>query len=169
MSMTRRDIIIQWTAYLVILWLTAMVNYYALPSLPIPIPLMLPVLAVAGGTLEGAPFGAVYGMACGALMSSLSDRGALCIASLSAFGWIAGLITQYVLRRDVWGHLICSGGVLVLWEIWEVGVRLLRSLAPLEILLRVGAPELICSLIFILPVYWVGRFCCIHYGRLYYE
>ena len=169
MNMTRSDIVIKWAAYLVIAWLTAMVNYYALPSLPISIPLMLPVLAVAGGTLEGAPFGALYGMACGALLSGLGGGHAFCIAALSAFGWIAGLITQYVLRRDVWGHLICSGAALVLWEGWEVGVRLLRRAAPPEILLRVAAHELICSLIFILPVYWAGRFCCIHYGRLYYE
>ena len=169
MSMTRRDIIVKWTAYLLILWLTAMVNYYALPSLPIPIPLLLPVLAVAGGTLEGAPFGALYGMACGALLSGLSYRSALCIAALSAFGWIAGLIAQYVLRRDVWGHLICSVVMLVLWESWEVGARMLRGVAAAEILLRVGAHELLCSLLFILPVYWVGRFCCVHYGRIYHE
>ena len=169
MSMTRRDIILKWIAYLVTAWLTAMVNYYVLPSLPIPIPLMLPVLAVAGGTLEGAPFGALYGMACGGLMSGLGGGRTLCIAALSAFGWIAGLIAQYVLRRDVWGHLICSGAMLVLWEVWEVGVRLLRGVAPTEVLLRVGARELICSLIFILPVYWAGRFCCIHYGRIYHE
>ena len=169
MNMTRRDIIIKWIAYLVIAWLTAMVNYYALPPLPFSIPLLLPVLAVAGGTLEGAPFGAVYGMACGALLSGLGGQGALCIAALSAFGWLAGLITQYVLRRDVWGHLICSGGMLVLWEGWEVGTRLLRRVAPTEVLLRVAASELICSAIFILPVYWAGRFCCVHYGRLYHE
>ena len=169
MSMTRSDIIVKWTAYLLILWLTAMVNYYALPSLPIPIPLLLPVLAVAGGTLEGAPFGAVYGMACGALLSGLSSRSALCIAALSAFGWIAGLIAQYVLRRDVWGHLICSVVTLVLWEGWEVGTRVLHGVAAAEVLLRVGAHELLCSLLFILPVYWVGRFCCVHYGRIYHE
>ena len=169
MSMTRRDIIIKWIAYLFALWLTAMVNYYVLPSLPIPLPLLLPVLAVAGGTLEGAPFGAVYGMACGAVLSGLSGGHALCIAALSAFGWIAGLIAQYVLRRDAWGCLICSGGMLVLWEGWEVGARLLRHTAALEVLLRVAASELICSLIFMLPVYWAGRFCCIHYGRIYHE
>ena len=169
MNMTRRDIIIKWIAYLLALWLTAMVNYYVLPSLPIPLPLLLPVLAVAGGTLEGAPFGTLYGMACGAALSGLSGRSALCIAALSVFGWIAGLIAQSVLRRDVWGHLICSGVMLVLWEGWEVGVRLLRHVAPPEVLLRVGASELLCSLIFILPVYWAGRFCCIHYGRIYHE
>ena len=169
MNITRRDIIIKWIAYLLALWLTAMANYYVLPSLPISIPLLLPVLAVAGGTLEGAPFGAVYGMACGAVMSGLGGGSALCIAALSAFGWIAGLITQYILRQDVLGHLICSGGTLVLWEGWEVGVRLLRGVAPPGVLFRVGAFELLWSLVFILPVYWVGRFCCIHFGRIYHE
>ena len=169
MNMTRRDTILKWIAYLVAAWLTATVNYYVLPSLPIPIPLLLPVLAVAGGTLEGAPFGAIYGMVCGGLLSGLGNRSALCIAALSAFGWIAGLITQYVLRRDVWGHLICSGVMLVLWEGWEVGVRALRGLAPLGILLRVGAPELVCSLLFVLPVFGAGRFCCVHYGSIYHE
>ena len=169
MSMTRRDSVLKWAAYLLTLWLTAMVNYYALPPLPIPVPLLLPVLAVAGGTLEGAPFGAVYGMACGAVFSGLGGGHALRIAILSAVGWLAGLITQYVLRRDVWGHLICSGGMLVLWEGWEVGSRMLRGLAPTEVLLRVGAYELLCSLIFALPVYWAGLFCCIHHGRIYHE
>lgn len=169
MNMTRRDIIIKWAAYLLALWLTAMVNYYILPALPVPLPLLLPVLAVAGGTLEGAPFGALYGLLCGAALSGLGGGHAVYIAVLSAFGWVAGLIAQYVLRRDVWGHLICSVAMLVLWEGWEVGVRLLRRVAPPEILLRVAVPELVCSLIFILPVYWAGRFCCIHYGRIYHE
>ena len=169
MSMTRRDIVLKWIAYLLILWLTAMVNYYALPPLPIPIPLLLPVLTVAGGTLEGAPFGALYGMFCGAALSGLGGQSALCVVALSAFGWLSGLIAQYVLRRDAWGHLICSGGMLVLWEGWEVGARVLREVAPPEVLLRVGASELLCSMIFALPVYWAGRFCCVHYGRIYHE
>ena len=169
MNITRRDVVLKWTAYLLALWLTAMANYYFLPSLPIPIPLLLPVLAVAGGTLEGAPFGAAYGMACGVLMSGLGGQSALCIAALSAFGWAAGLITQYVLRRDVLGCLICSGGALALWECREVGARLLRGTAPPGVLFRVGASELLCSVIFILPVYWVGLFCCIHFGRICHE
>lgn len=167
--MTRHDIIIKWLAYLLALGFSAVVNYYVLGPLPIPLPLLLPSLAVAGGTLEGAPFGAVYGMACGAVLSGLGGAGALSIAALSAFGWVAGLCAQYVLRRDVWGHLICSLAALALWEGWAVGSRLLAHVAPLEILLRVGVPELLWSLAFILPMYWVGLFCCTHYGRLYYE
>lgn len=169
MPMTRHDIILKWIAYLTAMALVAVVNFYVLGPLPIPLPLLLPVLAVAGGALEGAPFGAVYGMACGAVLSGLGHRSPWCLASLSLFGWGAGLCAQYVLRRDVWGHLICSIGVLLAWEAWAVGSRLPARTAPVETLLRVAAGELLCSLVLVLPVYWVGRFCCVHYGRIYHE
>jgi len=47
MPMTRRDTILKWIAYLAALAVTAVVNYYVLGPLPIPLPLLLPVLAVA--------------------------------------------------------------------------------------------------------------------------
>lgn len=154
--MTRRDIIKKWAAYLIIMALVAVANYYVLGPLPISLPLLLPILAVAGGTLEGASFGAIYGGLCGAVMSSLGYLGPGCIISLSAAGWGAGLVTQYLLRRDVWGHLICSVITLLVWELWTVGVRLLSHTAPLEVLLRVAVPELLWTLVLTLPVYWAG-------------
>ena len=169
MPMTRHDIILKWTAYLTALALVAVVNYYVLGPIPIALPQLLPILAVAGGTLEGASFGAVYGAACGAVMSSLGYLGPGCIISLSAFGWGSGLTTQYLLRRDVWGHLICSTAAALLWELWTVGTRLLSHTAALPVLLRVAVPELLWTLAFILPVYWLGRACCVNYGRIYHE
>ena len=50
-----------------------------------------------------------------------------------------------------------------------VGVRLLSRTAPLEVLLRTAAPELLWTLALALPVYWAGRFCCVNYGRIYHE
>lgn len=169
MPLTRRDIMIKWTAYLLALWGAAVVNYYVLGPLPIPLPLLLPAVAVAGGTLEGARFGAVYGAAAGAVLSGLGHLGPWCIAVLSLFGWGAGLAAQYVLRRDVWGHLICSVIALLCWEGGAVALRLLARTAPVETLLRVALPELLCSLAFILPAYWLCRFCCVNYGRIYHE
>lgn len=169
MPMTRHDIILKWTAYLTALALVAVVNYYVLGPMPISLPQLLPILAVAGGTLEGASFGAVYGAACGAVMSSLGYLGPGCIISLSAFGWGSGLTTQYLLRRDVWGHLICSTAAALLWELWTVGTRLLSHTAALPVLLRVAVPELLWTLALSLPVYWAGRFCCVNYGRIYHE
>ena len=169
MPMTRRDIILKWTSYLTVMFLVAVVNYYVLGPLPISLPLLLPVLAVAGGTLEGAPFGAVYGAACGMVMSSLGYLGPGCVVSLSLFGWLSGLTTQYLLRRDAWGHLICSLFSILIWEGWTVGVRLVSHTAPAGVLLRTAAPELLWTLALALPVYWAGRFCCVHSGRIYHE
>ena len=169
MPMTRHDKILKWTAYLLVMLGVAVVNYYVLGPLPISLPLLLPVLAVAGGTLEGAPFGAVYGAACGAVMSALGYLGTGCVLSLSVFGWVSGITTQYLLRRDAWGHMICSVAAVLLWEGWTVGIRLLRRTAPAEVLLRVAAPELLWTLALALPVYWAGRFCCVNYGRIYHE
>lgn len=167
--MTRRDIIIKWTAYGLALILLAVVNYYVLGPLPIALPLLLPMAAVAAGTLEGAGFGAGFGIAAGALMSALGHAGPGCIPALSAFGWIAGLTTQYVLRRDAWGHLLCSAAAALAWELWTVGVHLFSRTAPLPVLLRVALPELGWTLALSLPAYWICRFCCIHYGRIYHE
>lgn len=169
MPMTRRDKILKWTAYLAALVLAAAVNYYVLGPLPIALPLVLPVLAVAGGVLEGAPFGAIYGATAGLVMSGLGHLGFGCLAALAAVGWASGLAAQYALRRDVWGHLICSVITLLGWELWAVAARLLAGTAPLPALLRVAVPELLWSLAFVLPVYWLGRFCCVNYGRIYHE
>ena len=169
MPMTSHDIILKWISYLAAMVLVAVVNYYVLGPLPIALPLLLPILAVAGGTLEGASFGAVYGGVCGAAMSSLGHLGPACIALLSLIGWGAGLAAQYVLRRDVWGHLICSVITALAWELGSLALHLLARTAPLPVLLRVAGPELLWTLVFILPVYWAGRFCCVNYGRIYHE
>ena len=169
MSMTRHDIIMKWTAYLLAMALVTVVNYYVIGPLPIALPQLLPILAVAGGTLEGASFGAVYGAVCGSAMSSLGHLGPACVAVLSLIGWGAGLTTQYLLRRDVWGHLICSVITALVWELCTLGFHLLSGAAPLPVLLRTAGPELLWTLIFILPVYWAGQFCCVNYGRIYHE
>ena len=83
--MTRHDITLKWLAYLLALLAAAVINYYILGPLPISLPALLPILAVAGGTLEGAPFGAIYGGACGAVMSGLGHLSPWSIAALSAF------------------------------------------------------------------------------------
>ena len=67
--MTRRDTIIKWIAYGLALILLAILNYYILGPLPIALPLLMPMAAVAVGTLEGA------GFAAGAVMWGLGHGG----------------------------------------------------------------------------------------------
>ena len=167
--MTRNDIIIKWIAYLVALVLVSACNFSVLGRLPIALPLLLPMAAVAVGILEGPKFGAIFGMIAGFLLSVVNHRSLICIPLLALFAWVSGLLTLYVLRRDIVGHIICAAGVAALWEVWQVGIRILTHVAELPVLLQVAIPELVWTLAFSFPVYWLFRFCCIRFGRIYHE
>jgi len=166
---TRRDTIIKWTAYGVALAVIAIVNYYLLPPLPMTLPLMLPMAAVAAGTLENPKFGAGFGLMAGLLMSCLGHRSLLCIPLLSAAGWLCAILARHVLRQDLVGHMIYSCIFALLWEGVQVIWLLTRSAAPLPRLMQVALPELLWTLIFAVPIYWLCRFCCVRYGRIYHE
>lgn len=167
--MTRRDAAARVAAYGVALAVITILNYDVLGPLPIPLPLLPLCGAVAAGTLEGARFGAGFGLAAGLVLSAEGHVSLVCVPVVSALGWGTGLLTQRVLRRDLVGHLLCSLAALLVWEGWQVGSRLASGVAGAGALLRVAGPELLCSLVFTVPVYWIGRFCCRNYGRVYHE
>ena len=167
--MTQRDAILKVVAYGVALFAITVIKYYIIGPLPISLPLMLPVAAVAMGTLEGVKFGAGYGLAAGLVMSAAGHITPLCVPALAAVGWASGLMTQHVLRRDMVGHFLCTLLMLLVWELCQVGSRLVTGVAELIPLLKVAGPELLWSVVFSFPVYWIGRFCCKYYGRIYHE
>ena len=167
--MTRRDLTLKWVAYLVGLAVVTIFNFNVFSWLPISLPLLLPMAAVAVGTLEGPKFGAGFGIVAGLFMATAGHRSVFCIVLLALFGWLSGLLTVHVLRRDLVGHIICAVGAMVLWEAWQIGSRLISHTADLPLLFKVALPELLWTLVLSLPVYWVFRFCCVHYGRIYHE
>lgn len=167
--MTRRDLTLKWIAYLVGLAIVTVFNYNVFSWLPISLPLLLPMAAVAVGTLEGPRFGAGFGIVIGFVMATAGHRSLFCIVFLALFGWLSGVLTVHALRRDLVGHIICAVGVMLLWEAWQIGSRLISHTAAFTLLLKVALPELLWTLVFSFPVYWVFRFCCIHYGRIYHE
>lgn len=166
--MTRKDITLKWIAYGVALAVITILNFNILGALPISLPLLLPMAAVATGTLEGPRFGAGFGIAAGLVMATAGHRGLVCVPLLALLGWLCGLLTQYVLRRDLVGHILCAAGSMILWEAWQVGLRWATGVADPVLLLRVAVPELLWTLAFSFPVYWICRFCCVHYGRIYH-
>ena len=167
--MNRSDITLKCVAYGLALAAVAVLNYTLFVSLPLPVPLLLPMLTVAAGTLEGAGFGSGLGAAAGLLMSAAGHAGLWVIPLLALLGWAAGVLAQQVLRRDLIGHLVCAAGAMLLWELWQVGSRLIRGVAGARALLQTAWPELLWTMILSLPVYALARFCCIHYGRIYHE
>lgn len=167
--MTQRDMTIQVLAYGLALVVLTVLNYYVIGPLPIPQPLLLLCGAVAVGTLEGARFGGGFGLAAGLMMATVGHDSLLAIPAVTAAAWAAGLLAQHVLRRDLVGHLLCCLAVLLLWEGGQVATRLAAGQAGIGPLFRVAGPELLWSLLFALPAYWIGWFCCRYYGRLYHE
>ena len=91
----------------------------------------------------------------------------LCL--LAFVGWVSGLLGQYVLRQDLWGHVICCVVLLVVWEAVQLLAVATSTSAPLGVLLSRAAGEGLCSLVCAFPIYGMNRFCCVHYGRIYHE
>lgn len=167
--MTRRDLTLKWIAYLVALAVTAVLNFNVLSWLPLSLPLLLPMSAVAVGTLEGPKFGAGFGIVAGLVMATAGHGSLWYIPLLALFGWLTGLLTVHALRRDLVGHLLCAAMVMLLWELWQIGTRMISHTAAPTLLIRVALRELLWTLVFSLPVYGIFRFCCVHYGRIYHE
>ncbi len=167
--MSRGDMTLKCVAYGLALAAVAVLNYTLFVSLPLPVPLLLPMLAVAAGTLEGPGFGGGLGAAAGLLMSAAGHAPLWAIPLLALLGWAAGVLARQVLRRDLIGHLVCAAGAMLLWELWQVGSRLVRGVAGARVLLQTAWPELLWTMVLSLPVYALARFCCVHYGRIYHE
>ena len=167
--MTRQDITLKWIAYIVALAVITIINFHLLGRLPIALPLLLPMAAVAVGILEGPKFGAAFGMVSGLVLSSVGHRSLICIPLLALVAWVCGLLSEHVLRRDLVGHILSAVSVMTLWEACQVLFRIAADTAAPGLLLRIASGEWFWTLLFSFPVYWVCRFCCVHYGRIYHE
>lgn len=164
--MTRTGTLIKWLAYFTALVITTVFNYAILGQLPISRPLLLPVAAVTAGLLEGSQFGAGFGLLAGLLLTAAGHQSLLCIPLLSALGWACGLLAQSALRRDFAGFSITATAVILLHALWQVLIPLLSRRHGFIPLVKAAGGELLWTLVFALPLYWVFRFCCRHYGRV---
>ncbi len=168
--MTRQDFIKKWAFYGLALAITAGLQglIFGRFRLMGTIPVLLPLALAALATLEGAACGAGFGVAVGVVSMYADGSGPLVIVVASLCGLFVGLIAQYVLRQDFIGYIICSMGIYALRLAWCVLPRWLERAAPLEVLLRVGVPELLWSLLFSPVVYLLFRFMYRRWGSAYY-
>lgn len=169
--MTQRDRVIQWIAYGIALLIVALAEHLVLSRvMPFGVlPVLLPSALVACATLEGPRAGAGFGIAVGMLMASFTMGGFWRMVVCAAAGLAAGLITRYGLRQDFVGHLLCSFLALLIRMIWCVGIRAVTGVAELSVLLAVGIPEMLWSMVFTGPVYMLFHFVCRNWGRIYYQ
>ena len=162
--MTRQDFLLKWFFYALALLPVWWLELYVLNRLPWPgaSPLLLPVAAITVAVLEGVSGGAGFGLGVGVLCDAVyyGAWGEMTLG-LCLMGWAAGAASQYALRRNFGGCLLCCAAGLGLLELFRVSLGLFTGLSDLYALLRVAVPELFWSLCFVCLLYpwfsWVRR------------
>lgn len=158
--MTRKNYIVKWLSYLLALLPVWFLEAAVLRRLPFfgAFPVLLPLAAVAVAVLEGPVSGAGFALAVGVLCGAAYYKtGAGMIIGMTLIGAGTGLVTQYGLRQNFWGFLLCSGGALIALDTLRVLRRLFLGMAPLAPLLKVAVPEVLWSLAFSPLVYILFR------------
>jgi hypothetical protein len=102
-------------------------------------------------------------------MASAGHKSLLFIPILAIIAWLCGLLSEHVLRRDAVGHILSALCIMSLWALYQVLSRMATDVAAPGLLLRIAVGEWFWTILLSLPVYWVCRFCCVHYGRIYHE
>ena len=162
--MTRQDFFIKWGVYALALLPVWFCEVYILNRFPLfgVIPMLLPLAAIAVAVLEGTVAGAGFGLGVGILCDAVyfNPDGAMTVG-LCLLGVGAGALSQYVVRQNLVGCLLCSLLALVCIDGVRILANLLTGAAALPVLLSLAGREIAWSMVFVLPVYalflWVFR------------
>jgi len=158
--LTRKKHIAKWLFYLLALVPVWFLEAAVLRRMPVfgVFPMLLPLAAVAVAVLEGSAVGTGYGLAVGILCDAVYyGTGGSMTIGLALVGAAAGLITQYALRQNFFGYILCAGGSLAALDTLRVLRRLLGGTAQLEPLLKIALPEVFWSLLFAPVIYLLFR------------
>lgn len=158
--MNRQHHFLKWFIYILALlpvWFLETAVLRRIPMFGV-FPVLLPLTAIAVAVLEGSTAGAWFGLAAGVLCDVMYyGTGGSMTIGLALAGAAAGLVTQYALRQNFWGFLLCSAGALAALDFFRVLRRLFAGMAPLAPLLRVAVPEVLWSLVFTPFIYLLFR------------
>ena len=116
-------------------------------------PLLLPLFAVGAGLLGNAAWGGAFGLLAGILCDvSLGSQGLPLTVGLTAMGFFAGFLGDFVLNRGYGGYLALSIVTLLVCAGAECFPLIFRR-AALPALLRTALKQTAASLLFTLPIY----------------
>lgn len=162
--MTRHDFLVKWGVYALALLPVWFLECYILARYPFYgiKPMLLPLAVAAVAVLEGAAGGAGFGLGVGLLGTAVYyHTGGGFVVLMTLLGLGTGLLTQYILRQDFWGCLLCSALSLGILDGTRILPRLLYQRESLEAMLHVAGGEILWSLVFTPLVYlmflWVFR------------
>ena len=162
--MTQHDFLVKWGVYALALVPVWFLEVYILARYPFygVKPMLLPLAVVAVGVLEGSDGGAGFGLGVGLLGTAVYyQAGGGFVLLMTLLGLGTGLLTQYVLRQDFLGCLLCSALSLAILDVTRIFPRFFFQRESLEAMLYLAGKEIAWSLIFTPLVYavflWVFR------------
>lgn len=152
----RRSDVVKWLIYAlgaVVVWFAETLFLNRLPVFGV-IPVLLPLAAVSVGLWEGAFPGAVFGLCLGVFADAVYPGlpGGMTLG-LCIIGWLTGAMSQYRVRPNLPGYLICAVASMTALEGFRALSALLSRRGALSAILSLAGRELACSLLYAIPVY----------------
>ena len=121
-------------------------------------PFFLPVLAVAFGLFEGGVWGGMLGLAAGiGCMLSLAGSPVLFLVLLPVFGFLSGLLAEFLINRRFLSYLLLSALALLVTSLLQALPLWLFRGAELSPLARVALLQALWSLPLAVPTYFVVK------------
>ena len=121
-------------------------------------PVLAPLVVTAVALFEGPVGGAGFGLAAGLFCSAVCYRsGLMAVPVFTLIGALSGATRTQRIGRSLFGCAICALGGLAILELARfANVALLHGSAP-RAMLRIAVPELVYSMVFLVPVYLIIR------------
>ena len=128
-------------------------------------PLLLPLTVVGAAVFEGRMRGGIFGVFAGIFCDiSFTQPVASMTALLMLSGLIIGFLSETIIARGFPAYLVCSVIVLAAVSFVQMFSLIFFRGIPASVLLPTAGLEILFSLIFSVPMYFVSR----RLGRFYH-
>jgi hypothetical protein len=122
------------------------------------VPVLLPIAVVGIATFEGSSRGGGYGLLAGMLCDiSFNQPVIVMTVTLTAVGIVVGVLSETVMARGFPTYFLGCVGALVLTSFVAFFGLLFFNNVELTALLRTAAMQIVYSMIFTIPIYFIVR------------
>ena len=137
-----------------LLQITLLARFRLWGAMPLPMPLLAVAAGLGGGGLWGGCFGLAAGIVCD---SAMEESSLLFTVLLTVLGFFSGFLGEFVVARGFPSYLLLSLAGLVICTGMQMLLFYMRIPTPLPVLLVTGGKQLLLTLPFLIPVYWIIR------------
>ncbi len=157
--MTRRNYLLKWFFYTLALIPVVFADQLILGRVSMfgTAPLLFPVAVTVVAVLEGARGGAGYGLGVGILWNACIGGTGFVILLMTLIGFFVGVVARYGISQSFFGAFLSTAAVVGGIDLVRVLVYLFIQAAELPALLKTAGAEVLCTLVFTVPVYYLYR------------